>query len=85
MSDTIERPAEAVDMPWLDASSASALSASLGMPVAKATLNKMRTIGGGPPFRRFGRKVLYGRVPFQEWLISRLGPEQRSTSDREAA
>ncbi|WP_395396512.1 helix-turn-helix domain-containing protein (plasmid) [Novosphingobium sp. BL-8A] len=31
------------------------------------TLEKYRVIGGGPPFHKFGRRVLYARADLQQW------------------
>lgn len=35
------------------------------------TLEKQRVMGGGPPFRKFGRRVLYSRSELQLWADSR--------------
>jgi Helix-turn-helix domain len=37
----------------------------------KATLAKMRCVGGGPPFVKAGRRVLYRRVDLITWLNAR--------------
>jgi hypothetical protein len=42
------------------------------------TLEKMRTIGGGPRFRKFGRRVLYSLQDLEAWADSRAC---ESTSD----
>jgi hypothetical protein len=31
------------------------------------TLEKMRVIGGGPPFRKFGRRVFYTLADLEDW------------------
>jgi len=43
-----------------------------------STLNKMRTHGGGPPFVRPSRRVLYATKDLDAWLEAR---KQRSTSE----
>ena len=48
---------------------------------AKRTLDKLRVIGGGPLYRRFGRMILYEIESLDAWATARLGPLQRSTSD----
>ena len=48
---------------------------------AKRTLDKLRVIGGGPLYRRFGRMILYDIESLDAWATARLGPLQRSTSD----
>lgn len=35
------------------------------------TLEKMRTLGGGPRFCKFGRRVLYARVELEAWAAER--------------
>ena len=47
-----------------------------GFPVAHATLETKASRGGGPPFRRFGRKPLYEWGPTLEW--ARLAPVRAS-------
>jgi hypothetical protein len=39
--------------------------------IAVATLAKMRCIGGGPPFVKAGRRVLYRRGDVIAWLNAR--------------
>jgi hypothetical protein len=52
-----------------------------GVRVASKTLDKWRCIGGGPSFRRFGRKIVYDRQALDEWAALKLGGALRSTSD----
>lgn len=42
------------------------------------TLEKYRVIGGGPPFRKFGRRVFYTRTDLEIWAARRICD---STSD----
>lgn len=35
------------------------------------TLEKMRVIGGGPRFRKFGRRVLYAVADLEDWANAR--------------
>jgi hypothetical protein len=46
--------------PWRNAKQASEYLAEKGYKVAAGTLNKYRTLGGGPRYRKFGRVPLYG-------------------------
>lgn len=64
----------------MDARSASAHLAASGFPLAEATLAKYRTVGGGPVFLRYGRRVLYRPSALNGWIASRTS-ELRSTSD----
>ena len=46
--------------------------------LAPQTLNKLRCIGGGPPYYKHARKVVYSVPRLDEWLKARL---RTSTSD----
>jgi hypothetical protein len=36
------------------------------------TLEKLRVLGGGPRFRKFGRRVLYAMADLEAWADSRM-------------
>jgi hypothetical protein len=55
--------------------------AAKGQPVAVATLAKYATIGGGPTFRKFGRRVRYSPDALDTWASNKLSPPRCSTSD----
>jgi hypothetical protein len=78
--ETVPDEADLSDRDFLTVEQADQRSRQLGMPTAKATLNKKRCVGGGPVFLRFGRKILYPRQAFEDWLRSRLTPLVSSTS-----
>lgn len=42
------------------------------------TLEKLRVIGGGPPYRKLGRRVVYALADLEEWAARR---RCESTSD----
>jgi hypothetical protein len=65
---------------FYDTAGASRFCGERGLPVASTTLNKLRCVGGGPRFFRFGRKVAYSEPALLNWLSGRLGPEVASTS-----
>jgi hypothetical protein len=50
-------------------------------PVPVGTLNKLRVVGGSAPFMRFGRRIVYPRQAYEEWLRSRLSKQVQSTSE----
>ena len=52
-----------------------------GYPISRSTLASKATRGGGPPFRKFGRRVLYPWLPALKWAESRLGPLVSSTAE----
>ena len=45
------------------------------------TLAKLATIGGGPPFQKFGRFPLYRPDLLEKWALSRMSKTVRSTSE----
>jgi hypothetical protein len=53
-----------------------------GMPaISIGLLNKLRVVGGSAPFMRFGRRIVYPRKSYEEWLRSRLSKQVQSTSE----
>jgi hypothetical protein len=65
----------------LDTRAASAFLTASGYTTAPATLNKLRCIGGGPVFEKFGRRPLYSKTALLEWVRARTTHPLRSTSD----
>lgn len=56
------------------------LSAVHGVTVAPATLNKYRSVGGGPDYRKCLRSALYDREALDNWARQKLGEPIHSTS-----
>ena len=56
-----------------------------GFPVRAKTLATKATRGGGPPYRKFGRRVLYRWGDALAWAEGRLTAAYRSSSERDAA
>jgi hypothetical protein len=54
------------------------VEAAAFLHLSPRTLEKMRVIGGGPPFRKFGRRVFYTLPDLEEWAGRR---KCDSTSD----
>ena len=52
-----------------------------GFPTSPATLSTKATRGGGPPFSKYGPRVLYRWGPTLAWAQNRLTPARRSTSE----
>jgi hypothetical protein len=76
MSESLKRPLRRKQAALL-------LREILGVPVSPQTLAKLAVNGGGPPYRLWsGRYPLYDPDDLKAWAQSRLGPKQRSTSDR---
>jgi hypothetical protein len=55
-----------------------------GYPICRATLSTMATRGGGPPYYKFGTRVLYRAGELFAWAESRLTPPRRSTSEADS-
>lgn len=62
------------------AAAARLLAEEHGFPVAENTLRKLRCVGGGPHFHKFGRSVVYRASDLLEWAFNRLGKPLTSTS-----
>jgi hypothetical protein len=56
-----------------------------GYPVAAGTLATKAVRGGGPPYHRFGTRVLYRWGDALAWAESRLSKPMRSTSEADAS
>ena len=69
--------------PYLDRRELSEFLTGLGFRVARSTLAKYATLGGGPVMRKFGRRVLYDPAAAIDWANVKLSPPRRSTSDVE--
>jgi hypothetical protein len=64
------------------AQAASYLTDVIGLPCATNTLNKLATIGGGPPFHKAGRIPLYKTDDLERWATARVSTRTfRSTSE----
>ena len=55
--------------------------ASSGLPVAKTTLQKFATVGGGPTYRIFGNRALYTPADLDAWAREKLSAPRCSTSE----
>lgn len=52
-----------------------------GYVTAPATLAKLRCVGGGPEFRRFGRRPLYKPEALLQWAQLRTSEAMHSTKE----
>jgi hypothetical protein len=57
------------------------LEQQFGVKRAPVYLRKLRCIGGGPTFRRFGRTPLYHRDDLIKWVEAGLSTPVSSTSE----
>jgi hypothetical protein len=65
---------------YLDQEQASKYLEEKGLTIAPKTLGKLRVIGGGPAYRKFGRKPIYAHIDLDEWANAKVGPLRHSTS-----
>lgn len=66
---------------FYNALEAAALLADTGLPVSKNYLAKLRCVGGGPRFHKFGRRVLYRQTDLMEWASDRITDPLANTCD----
>lgn len=72
---------DAIRSPFLRRGELARALSERGFPVSKATLETMATRGGGPPFRRFGRAVVYSLEDGLAWAEGRMSAPVRSTAE----
>jgi len=70
-----------LDTKYLRRKEAAAHLRQQGFRIAPSTLAKLATIGGGPPFQRFGRWPVYTAADLDAWCASRTTRRMASTSD----
>lgn len=71
-------------MQHLTRAQASEFLTSQGYPVARSTLQKYATVGGGPLYQRFGNRVLYTEANLLDWVKNKLSTPIVSTSEESA-
>jgi hypothetical protein len=74
-------PTQGATAAYLDQDQASEYLAAKGLKIAPKTFSKLRVIGGGPRYRKFGRKPLYAALDLDEWVEEKLSEPLRSTSE----
>ena len=52
-----------------------------GYPTSPATLSTKASRGGGPLYRKFGRRALYRWADLLEWAEGQMSPPLRNTSE----
>jgi hypothetical protein len=78
LSTTIIYPPKAL----LPQNDASVFLGDNGYETSPNTLAKLRCVGGGPQFRRFGRKILYDPDHLLNWAVSKTSKPLSSTSSK---
>jgi hypothetical protein len=74
----------ALDEKPIDTVAASKLLREMGFPYAAASLDRMRSVGGGPRFLKHGVRVFYKPSALRDWIESKT-QELSSTSEARAA
>jgi hypothetical protein len=69
------------DEPYLTTEESSEFLRGLGLQRAPSTLKKLRCVGGGPTFVKYGRFPRYTPKWLQEYAESQLSAPLRSTSE----
>jgi hypothetical protein len=64
---------------------AAAALSEYGYPTTRLTLSTLASRGGGPVYRRYGRRALYRWADALAWAEGRCTPPRRSTSEGDAA
>lgn len=68
--------------PYLNRRDAAIFLCENSFQITRKTLDKYATTGGGPPYRKFGRRCLYTPADLIEWAESKLSEKMSSTSGR---
>ena len=63
---------------------AAAALSEAGFPTTKLTLSTLASRGGGPIYRRYGRRALYMWSDLVNWAEARCSSPMRSTSEADA-
>jgi len=65
---------------YLDRAEAAEYLTGQGLRTAKTTLQKYVTVGGGPAYRRFGKRAVYLASDLDAWAQEKLSAPRRSSS-----
>lgn len=65
---------------FLDRAEAAEYIKRRGLPISKLTLQKYVTVGGGPLYRRFGKRAVYLASDLDAWVSAKLSAPRCSSS-----
>lgn len=65
---------------FLDRNEAAKYVTERGLKLSRNTLQKYATVGGGPVYRRFGKRAVYLPSDLDSWLDSKLSAPRSSSS-----
>lgn len=66
---------------WFDQEQASVFLEQRGVRRRPKTLQKLRCVGGGPPFRKVAGRAIYEHSSLIEWADAQKSPLVTSTSE----
>lgn len=66
------------------AEAAQYLTNDLGLQISKNTLSKWVTTGGGPVYRRFGKRAVYLVQDLNDWALQKLSQPRISSAPRKS-
>jgi hypothetical protein len=69
-----------VEKRYFDREEAAQYLTDCGLKVAKGTLQKWVTTGGGPAYRRFGKRAVYLVEDLNAWAEQKLSAPRHSSS-----
>jgi hypothetical protein len=69
---------------YLNRQQAASYVSERGLKMAPTTLAKLVTVGGGPAFRKWGRRPVYTPEDLDAWIVAKLGAPRRSSSEASA-
>lgn len=61
------------------------IEGKFGVSCSKATLTRLACVGGGPSFRKIGKRVIYAPEDVDAWMMGRMSPPLAKASDLGAA
>jgi hypothetical protein len=61
-----------MDSKFLDRTEAADYIKARGLIFSPKTLGKLATVGGGPLYRKFGKRAVYKAADLDAWIESRL-------------
>ncbi len=65
---------------YLNRKEAAAYVRSKGLPCSLSAMAKAATLGGGCPYRTFGRRVVYTAADLDNWIEERLSAPKINTA-----
>lgn len=80
----VESAAQEAVALYLDRKASAKFLTDTGFPTAQRQLEKLACLGGGPVFRRYGRRALYRKADLLAWAESRMSAPLSNTSEASA-